>query len=146
MTGRRRDVDDLRDEIQELFADLWQVPRFSGIRNRFRPQLDCFRTDDPPELHVVVELAGVSPEQVEVVVFGSTLVVGGSRERPGAPGARHHQMEIEYGRFRRRIELGIDVDPAGARANYERGMLTVVLPIAERAPAGERVTIEVHRP
>jgi HSP20 family protein len=145
MTGRRRDVDDLRDEIQELFADLWQVPRFSGIRHRFRPQLDCFLTDDPPELHVVVELAGVRTEQIEVVVAGGTLVVAGNRERPGVPGARHQQMEIEYGRFQRRIELGIDVDTAGARAAYERGMLTVVLPIAQRAPAGERVTIEVRR-
>jgi HSP20 family molecular chaperone IbpA len=145
MTGSRRDVDDLRDEIQELFADLWQVPRFSGIRHRFRPQLDCFRTDDPPELHVVVELAGVSPDQVEVAVSGSTLAVDGRRERPSAPGARHYQMEIEYGRFQRRIELGVDVDPTGASAAYERGLLTVVLPIAERASAGERVTIEVRR-
>jgi HSP20 family molecular chaperone IbpA len=55
-------------------------------------------------------------------------------------------MEIEYGRFQRRIELGVDVDPSAARAAYERGMLTVVLPIAERPPAGERVTIEVRRP
>ena len=34
MTGRKRDIDDLQGEIQELFADLWQVPRFSGLRQR----------------------------------------------------------------------------------------------------------------
>jgi HSP20 family protein len=145
MTGERRDIDDLRDEIQELFADMWQVPRFSGVRPRFRPHVDCFRTDDPRELHVVVELAGVSPDQVEVSALGSTLVVGGRRERPRVEGAHQQQMEIEYGRFQRRIELGADVDPARARARYERGMLTIVLPIAERAPLGERVTIEVRR-
>ena len=32
----RRDVDKLQEEIEELFADLWQVPRFSGIRRGFR--------------------------------------------------------------------------------------------------------------
>ena len=26
----RRDVDKLQAEIEELFADLWHVPRFSG--------------------------------------------------------------------------------------------------------------------
>src|SRR5919108_6090503 len=103
MTGRRRDVDDLRDEIHELFADLWQVPRFSGVRHRFRPQLDCFRTDDPPLLHVVVELPGADPQSVDVVALGTTLVVSGSRERPHVPGARYQQMEIEYGAFQRRI-------------------------------------------
>jgi HSP20 family protein len=145
MTGRRRDVDDLRDEIQELFADLWQVPRFSGIRHRFRPQLDCFRTDDPPQLHVVVELPGARPGELEVVAVGRTLVIGGTRERPRVPGARYQQMEIEYGRFERRIELGVDVDTAAARAAYDRGILTIILPIAHSSPREERVSIEVRR-
>ena len=46
-TVTRRDVDKLQEEIEELFADLWQVPRFSGIRHGFRPNVDCFHTDDP---------------------------------------------------------------------------------------------------
>jgi HSP20 family protein len=146
MTGRRRDVDDLRGEIQELFADLWQVPRFAGIRHRFRPQLDCFRTDDPPRLHVVVELAGANVEHVEVIALGRTLVVAGSRERPHVGGARYQQMEIEYGAFRRRIDLGVDIDPGAARATYERGLLTIVVPLAERAPAEGTIAIEVERP
>jgi HSP20 family molecular chaperone IbpA len=144
MTGRRRNVDDLRDEIQELFADLWQVPRFSGIRHRFRPQLDCFRTDEPPELHVVVELPGANPDELDVVAFGRTLVVRGERERPRAHGARYQQMEIEYGSFQRRIDLGVDVDVARSRATYDRGILTIVLPIAQHTPTEEHVTIEIR--
>ena len=31
----RRDIDKLHEEIEELFADLWQVPRFAGFL--FRP-------------------------------------------------------------------------------------------------------------
>ena len=54
-------MDRLQDEIEELFADLWQVPRFTGLRRGFRPAVDCFRSDDPPELVVVVELAGRRP-------------------------------------------------------------------------------------
>ena len=62
MAGRRRNIDDLQDEIQELFDDLWQVPRFAGMRRGFRPQCDCYLTEDPRTLHVVVELPGVDPE------------------------------------------------------------------------------------
>ena len=54
---RERD-DKLQEEIEELFADLWQVPRFSGLRHGFRPNVDCFHTDDPHALTVVVELPG----------------------------------------------------------------------------------------
>jgi len=144
MTGRKRDIDDLQGEIQELFADLWQVPRFSGIRNGFRPQCDCFRTDDPPTLHVVVELPGVDPASVEVVASGKTLVVAGSRERLPAAGAHYLAMEIEYGAFQRRVELGEEIDPAGATASYDRGMLKVTLPIAARPQPGT-VPIKIER-
>ena len=144
MTGRKRDIDDLQGEIQELFADLWQVPRFSGIRNGFRPQCDCFRTDDPPTLHVVVELPGVDPTSVEVVASGKTLVVAGSRERLPAAGAHYLVMEIEYGAFQRRVELGEEIDPAGATASYDRGMLKVTLPIAARPQPGT-VPIRIER-
>jgi HSP20 family molecular chaperone IbpA len=54
-------------------------------------------------------------------------------------------MEIDYGPFRRQVALGADVDVAHAHAAYERGILTIVLPIAQRPPARERVVIEVRR-
>jgi HSP20 family protein len=145
MAGRRKNLDDLQGEIQELFAEMWQVPAFSGLRRGYRPQCDCFRTDDPPALHVVLELPGMNPDSVELVVTGRSLTVSGTRERPIVPGGRYQQMEIEYGTFQRRIALGEDVDPAGARASYERGLLRVVLPLAQRVAEQTKIVIEVHR-
>jgi HSP20 family protein len=145
MTGRRRDLDDLQGQIQELFADLWQVPGFAGLRRGFRPQADCFRIDDPPTLHVVVELPGIDPGTVEVAATGRTLVIAGTRERPTIPGARYESLEIEYGAFQRRIDLHEEVDPGRAVASYERGMLRIVLPITERGAPESSVSIEVHR-
>src|SRR4051794_4977605 len=142
---RKRNFDELQNEIQELFADLWQVPRFSGLRPGFRPQVDCYRTEEPKEITVLVELPGVDPETVEVVVADGALVVSGSRDRPRCPGLVYQQMEMEYGPFRRQIPLGESVDVAAAHAAYERGILKIVLPIAERRRPGERVAIEVLR-
>ena len=146
MTGHRRNIDDLQGEIQELFADLWQVPRFSGLRPGFRPQCDCYRTDDPPTLHVVVELPGVDLATLEVVASGQSVVISGNRERPAAPAARYLAMEIDYGGFKRRLELGDEIDPSRSTATFDRGMLKVTLPIAERPPASGAVPIEVIRP
>jgi len=145
MSGRKRNLDDLQGEIQELFADLWQVPRFAGIRSGFRPQCDCYSTDDPPTLHVVVELPGVEPEGVEVVASGQSLLIAGDRERPAIPAARYQSMEIEYGAFQRRFDLGREIDAERATAVYERGLLKIILPVAERETRQASVPIEVRR-
>jgi HSP20 family molecular chaperone IbpA len=145
MAGQRRNLDDLQGEIQELFSDMWQVPGFTGLRHGYRPQCDCFRTDDPPALQIVLELPGTDPDSVELVVTGRTFTVTGFRERPIVPGARYQQMEIEYGPFQRRIELGEDVDPSEASASYERGLLRIVLPLAQRLTEQTRIVIEVRR-
>ena len=145
MAGRRRKLDDLQGEIQELFADLWQVPGFTGLRHGHRPQCDCFRTDDPPALHIVLELPGADPDSVQLVVAGRSFTVSGARERPLVPGARYQQMEIEYGPFQRRIELGEDVDPTHASATYERGLLRIVLPRAQQVAEQTKIVIELGR-
>ena len=144
----RRDIGKLQEEIEELFADLWQVPHFSGLRTGFRPNVDSYHTDDPHQLTVVIELPCVEPESINIVVAERALAVSGDRPRPKVEGRVYQQMEIEYGPFRRLVRLPEDVDPQRASAQFERGMVTVTLPVVEQAPpprAGGRVTIEVHR-
>lgn len=142
---QRRDVDKLQEEIEELFADLWQVPRFSGIRHGFRPNVDCFHSDDPHVLTVVVELPGVDPDSVQIVAGERVLLISGERKRPRVPGRVYQQMEIESGPFERQVRLVEDVDPSRARARFEQGVLTIELPVA-RQPHRGRIVIAVAGP
>jgi HSP20 family protein len=57
----------------------------------------------------------------------------------------YQQMELEYGPFQRRIQLPDGVDAAAARATYDRGLLKIVLPVAQRPAPGARVAIQVTR-
>ena len=142
----RRDIDKLHEEIEELFADLWQVPRFAGIRRGFRPNVDSFHTEDPHELTVVIELPGVDPGSLNLVVGERMLVIAGERHRPKVDGGvSYQQMEIEYGRFQRNLQLPADVETASASASYEHGILTIVLPLATSPPSTRQVPIEVRR-
>ena len=143
MPGKKDHLDRLQSEIQELIDELWQVPRFSGMRRGFRPQVDVIRADDPPEYRVVVELAGVDSETLRIFADDRALVVAGTRS-PAWRGRFFH-MEIEHGPFQRRIQFAQQVDPANARAEYKRGLLTVTLPIAEREQAQEKVSIQIAR-
>jgi HSP20 family molecular chaperone IbpA len=43
------------------------------------------------------------------------------------------------------VSLAVDVDADGAAATYERGLLRIELPVAERAPAPARLTIAIRR-
>ena len=134
----RSDIDKLQEEIEELFADLWQVPRFSGLRHGFRPNVDCFHTDDPHALTVVVELPGRRPAQSVRVVAGERA----ARRSPASasarrsPGRVYQQMEIEYGAVpaagpaRARTSTR-----ARATARFEHGVLTIELPVVEQAAA-----------
>jgi HSP20 family protein len=142
--AKRRDIDRLRGEIDELFADLWQIPRFAGLRSGFRPAIDCFRSDDPPCVTVVADLAGVDPDAVELLLTGRELLITGERARAAAEGSRYEQMEIDYGPFRRTVALPADIDVERAEARYERGLLVVTLPLAERKSAQAKVPIEVR--
>ena len=143
--SQRRDIRQLHEELQELFDDMW-LPRFGRPRRSFRPHLDVFRTTDPDQLIVVVDLAGVDPDGLHVVVVDSTLVVAGHRPRPTPDCPRsYYHLEIEHGPFERRIALPDDVDIERATAAYERGLLTIVVPIAARAPASVRASIRVTR-
>jgi HSP20 family protein len=134
-----RDVDRLKTEMEELFADLCQA-RLGVRRPGFRPRVDVFRTEEPPALNVVVELAGVERDDVELAVVEGVLVVSGRRQRPAGHARRYQHMEIDYGAFERRIPLADAVDAERASADYEDGLLTVVLPLAQ-APGPIRVDV-----
>ena len=142
----RRDIDRLQGEIEELFADLWQVPRFAGMRSGFRPAVDVWLTEDPPQLVVVVELAGIEPDSIEISVEERALTISGERARPRVPGQVYQQAEIEYGHFERRIPLEHNIDTAAATAGYDAGMLRITLPVSARTPADSAFVIVVRRP
>jgi HSP20 family protein len=141
---KRRDLEHAAEEIEQLFADLWQVFPFSrGLRRGYRPQVDVFRSENPPTLTVQIELPGVEPDDVQLVASAQALLIVGERRRPKDSG-HYQQMEIDYGPFQRQITLNEDIDPDDAAATYERGILTVRLPIAPQPAPRQSVSISVR--
>jgi HSP20 family protein len=140
---KRHDMHRAAEEIEELFADLWQVFPFSrGGRRGYRPQVDVLHRDTPPTLTVLVELPGIAPEEVKLIAAPRALVIAGERPRPSEEG-HYEQLEIEYGPFQRKIALAQDVDPDRATATYERGILRIELPIAREPTPRASVSIPV---
>lgn len=131
--------------MEELFADLCQVPRLVAPRRGFRPRVDVYRTEEPPAITVVVELAGIDPEEIELAVGDGMFVVRGKRRRGAGHGRTYQHVEIDYGLFERQIALEEPVDSEAAEATYERGLLAVRLPVTKRVPGPVRVTVTRER-
>ena len=118
-------------------------PFSRGLRRGYRPEVDVYRSEDPPALTVQIELPGVDPQDVRLIAGPQALVIAGERRRPKDCG-HYQQLEIDYGPFQRQITLAENIDPEDATATYERGILTVRLPIAPRPAPRESVTIIVR--
>ncbi len=139
--ARQSDLDRLRSEMEELFADLCQVPRLVAPRRGFRPRVDVYRTDEPPAITVVVELAGIDPDAVELAVTDGVLVIRGRRQRTAGRGRTYQHMEIDYGPFERRIVVDVPIDSDAAEAIYDNGLLSIRLPIVRRVAGPVRVNV-----
>jgi len=81
---------------------------------------------------LIVELAGVAPDEIDLRVEKGTLILTGNRAAPGLPDSsdcvRLLMMEIDHGQFRRTLELPDDIDADGISATYRNGYLRVRLP------------------
>ncbi|NRA03916.1 MAG: Hsp20/alpha crystallin family protein, partial [Myxococcales bacterium] len=75
-----------------------------------------------------MELPGVGPEDLEVEAEGRTLVIRGKREPADGEGGSFHRRERWSGEFSRSFAIPEQLDPDGAQASYEYGVLTVRIP------------------
>lgn len=104
------------------------------------PPVDVYETASA--IVVMVEIAGVSPDALEVVLERGVLLVRGERlEQPDPGKQRLMHMEIAYGPFERQIVLPSGVAAEGVRAHYRQGLLRIEIPKAGRGPDTGRIPI-----
>lgn len=94
------------------------------------PPVDVYETKT--EVVVLMEIAGIPEEEIEVEVDGTTMLISGERKAlPGKPDRSYSQIEIIQGAFRREILLPCQVNAEKLNADYRDGILEIVLPKAE---------------
>ncbi|WP_173088270.1 Hsp20/alpha crystallin family protein [Devosia sp. 1635] len=132
-TGEHRQIDALRDRIEEFFYAL--TPGFpTSLSSRMRgflPDAELRQTDSG--LMLSLELPGMSDEDVKITVQDRTVTVSGEkRETTESQEGSVYRSERSYGSFNRTFTAPFAVDPESVNAKFEKGVLTLTIP----KPAG----------
>jgi HSP20 family protein len=122
--------DDLFREFDRLFAELSLPLTRHARRGSFNPNADVYVTDRGRTIVVRVELSGVNPANIKLVVEGANLYLAGYREPDIRRAESVLQKEIEYGCFLKRIQLPSVVAVDAAKAEYHDGTLSIKLPVS----------------
>lgn len=93
--------------------------------------VDAYRRDNEFKVHL--DLPGVDPGSIELTVEKDILAVRATRTWARAEGDQIQMAERAQGEFSRQLFLGESLDRELITANYENGVLTVTIPVAEEA-------------
>ena len=93
--------------------------------------MDVYRDADNYVLNA--DLPGIDPQSVDVDVDGQLLSIRAERTAPARDGVRWIARERSAGSYLRRFTLGQGIDTAHISASYDNGVLSVVLPVSEKA-------------
>lgn len=93
--------------------------------------IDLYREKD----HYILsaDLPGIDPGSVDIDVDGQLLTIRAERTLRSTEGVKWLTRERESGSFLRQLNLGQGVDTEGIAARYENGVLSVMIPVSERA-------------
>lgn len=118
----------LRNRVDHLFENMFSRPRGEWLATVFDyPALNMYETDG--KVTIDLPLPGVKPEEVELTISGSTLMVKGEHKtKEEVKEEDYYRHEMHYGAFSRTVMLPETVDATKPEAAFEHGVLTVTFP------------------
>ena len=125
-------------EFDRMFEQAWSQTRQASI------PMDAYRHGD--SFVVNLDLPGVDPGSIDVSVERNAVTVSAERHWQPVEGDQVVASERRHGTFTRQLFMGDGLDTDRIHASYENGVLTVTIPVAERAkPRRIEVASEPHR-
>jgi HSP20 family molecular chaperone IbpA len=98
---------------------------------QFLPVTDIFETEQA--LTLVLEVPGVSKDNLDVRVENDVLTIGGRVDFASYEGLQPLYTEYNVGNYARSFQLSSKIDQAGISAELKDGVMTLVLPKSEKA-------------
>jgi len=116
--------------VQDQLDRLWRGVFEGRGQESWLPAVDVFDTREAVVLRA--ELAGMSPDDIEIEVEDNVLTIKGERRfEEKVDEERYYRVERRFGSFQRGLALPQGVKADEITAGYEDGILTVTVPRVE---------------
>ncbi len=120
----------LREAMERLFDDAFTHPITTGTFSTM-PTIDLLQNEN--DVILKAALPGLSKDDIQISVTDNLLTLRGEfKEESEEEGTSYHIREQRHGSFERSIRLPADVEVDKAKADFENGILKVILPKAEK--------------
>lgn len=118
------------------FDPFGELDRLAGSLAQFRPgpkfmPVDLYREAETYIL--TADLPGIDPGSVDIDVDGQLLTIRAERTAGVSNGVKWLAQERPHGTYLRQFSLGEGIDSERISASYDNGVLSVVIPVSERA-------------
>jgi HSP20 family protein len=114
------------------FRDLDRFTEQMTAGRGLRPMpMEAVRRGD--EFFVVLDLPGVNPEDIAVTVERNVVTIRATRSPMRQQGDEVIVDERPQGEFTRQLFLGENLDASKLQADYDRGVLTLRIPVSEES-------------
>ncbi len=123
------DIVTLREAMDRLFDEAFTRPVMS-MGGAEMPAIDLFQTND--EVVIKAALPGLDPNDIQINLTADVLTLRGDyKQEDEVKDATYHIREHRHGIFERSVMLPASVQPDKARAEFDKGILSITLPKIE---------------
>lgn len=123
-----REISSLWNAVDRMFEDSYMMPT-EQVRN-WGLALDVAENDNA--YVVKASVPGVDPKDIEVTLEKNVLTIGGETNADETINSEEYRLrERRYGTFSRSLRFPVEVNADSIEANYEHGVLTLIVPKTE---------------
>jgi HSP20 family protein len=135
----------MAEEVRLLFEELERQhdAAMRGHGGVYAPPMDVLERQERVE--IVMDLAGVEPENIRILFKDGSLVVVGCKwpsSNPPSGTTAFHLVERGFGRFARAVRIAAALDFSDCRATLRQGELRLVIP---KLNGGRELRIPVEK-
>lgn len=129
--------------LADLSDDIFEVPKSRrGQKVLNQPRMDLI--DGKDTLTALVELPGISKENVNISLQNNVLTISGHvehTEESKAEGSAYKFTERSYGHFTRSLVVPSGIKESEIKANLTDGLLKVEIPKVAKEAATKKIAI-----
>lgn len=124
--------------FNSLFDDTFFNDFFRpGIRSESGERVPAIDVHDADGQYLVkVDLPGIAKDDIKISLDNGVLSITAetTKEDKEEKDGKLIRQERHYGKFVRQLSVGSDVDPAGVKAAFDNGVLSLTLPKMKELP------------